>query len=58
MLTLRRHAESGWHLLQTDDHGDAQGEALDHRKRYEPHVAAEAGERHADEQNAGHQSDN
>ena len=41
LLALGRHAQRGGHLLQGDDHRDADGEALDDGQRDVAHVAAQ-----------------
>ena len=41
------HAEGERHLLQEDDHGDADGEALDHRPGHVGEEPAETEEREA-----------
>ncbi len=48
-------AEGGGDLLEGDERGDAEGEALDDGEGDEAHRASGAGQSHADEQDAGHQ---
>ena len=52
-----RDAQCRRHLLQEDDHRDADREALDHRPGHVREIAAEPGERRDDDQDAGHDAD-
>ena len=50
LLPSGLNAQCCRHLLQRDDHRDAQCEPLDHGQRDEAHIAPEPGQRHDDEQ--------
>ncbi len=57
LVSLHLDAQGGRHLLQRDDHRDADREALDHRDRHVADEAPGAGVPQPDQEEAGHQPD-